>query len=286
MRLYLPYLSLAKKWGSCARHVPEYAAMSAIQHLKNSELKPLAMSQTISFEDAQDGSSFDVYAKEVVVESSAGSHTTGSSKVKLKSIVDYAWESRHYPGSLVAVHMGGKYLAYGLKPVGKSVGVVRVVNRETEERALIRDLLGLVSDLCFAHIRSEIMLASVDHFGNLFVHHIEQGSTQIGSALSHRVVWCPYIPEDAGSSSGDTTSDEDDAAKLLVAIHGAKAEMLNVARVRASIPSGEVRVRPSLVSEGRLSMEAHSGEIVEASFSPDGTALATASTDGLVKFFL
>ena len=29
----------------------------------------------------------------------------------------------------------------------------------------------------------------------------------------------------------------------------------------------------------------HSGTIVEATFSPDGTALATASLDGEVKFF-
>lgn len=34
-----------------------------------------------------------------------------------------------------------------------------------------------------------------------------------------------------------------------------------------------------------MEIDQHSGTIVEATFSPDGTALATASTDGEVKFF-
>jgi enhancer of mRNA-decapping protein 4 len=34
-----------------------------------------------------------------------------------------------------------------------------------------------------------------------------------------------------------------------------------------------------------LEIYQHSGNIVEATFSPDGTALATASSDGEVKFF-
>jgi len=36
---------------------------------------------------------------------------------------------------------------------------------------------------------------------------------------------------------------------------------------------------------GMMEINQHSGTIVEATLSPDGTALATASTDGEVKFF-
>lgn len=44
-----------------------------------------------------------------------GSHARGSSKVKLKNVVDYKWEHKYYyPGHLVAVHRDGKHLAYAI----------------------------------------------------------------------------------------------------------------------------------------------------------------------------
>lgn len=33
----------------------------------------------------------------------------------MKNMVDYVWEERFYTGQLLAVHIGGKYLAYGIK---------------------------------------------------------------------------------------------------------------------------------------------------------------------------
>lgn len=46
---------------------------------------------------------------------SPGDHDHGSSKVKLKNIVDFTWDHLLYTGQLLAVHVSGKYLAYGLK---------------------------------------------------------------------------------------------------------------------------------------------------------------------------
>lgn len=57
----------------------------------------------------------EVYATDVVVSTNAGTHSLGSSKVKLKSLVDYNWEPRLYSGQLLAVHLSGKYLAYCIK---------------------------------------------------------------------------------------------------------------------------------------------------------------------------
>lgn len=46
--------------------------------------------------------------------------------------------------------------------------------------------------------------------------HVEQNNDRTTSS-NHRVIWCPYIPEEENS---DVTYD--DVAKLLVLTHGAK----------------------------------------------------------------
>lgn len=48
---------------------------------------------------------------------SPGDHDHGSSKVKLKNIVDFTWDHHLYTGQLLAVHVSGKYLAYGIKGI-------------------------------------------------------------------------------------------------------------------------------------------------------------------------
>lgn len=58
---------------------------------------------------------FETNRANVTVIGSIGQHTHGSSKVKLKSFVDYKWEVRNYPGRLVAVHIDGKHIAYAIK---------------------------------------------------------------------------------------------------------------------------------------------------------------------------
>lgn len=42
---------------------------------------------------------------------------------------------------------------------------------------------------------------------------------------------------------------------------------------------------PDEVETGYLTITSHTKPIIDAAFSPDGTALATASSDGDVKFF-
>lgn len=51
----------------------------------------------------------------VTVIPSRGDHAIGSSKVKMTNVVDYTWEQRFYTGQILAVHISGKYIAYGIQ---------------------------------------------------------------------------------------------------------------------------------------------------------------------------
>lgn len=251
-------------------------------------LLPHHYQQQVEFNGREDQHSVELCSTDVIIVPSPGNHDHGSSKVKLKNIVDFTWDHHLYPGQLLAVHISGKYLAYGLK-VGTGGGVVRVVYKELELRTLLRGMRGAIQDLAFAHVPNAI-LACVDYTGSLFIHSIEPTPSELLSSLvlqvdaedpsptTHRVIWCPYIPE-------DDAADADEVSKLLILTRGSKVELWSVSTVASRFRS--VEATNSVVKEigGMIEIDQHSGTIVEAALSPDGTALATASTDGEVKFF-
>ncbi|XP_075211896.1 enhancer of mRNA-decapping protein 4 homolog Ge-1 isoform X2 [Lycorma delicatula] len=266
---------------------------STMQAIVDQEQSPKY--QKIEFQGSDDSHTVEICDTDVTIIPSAGDHSTGSSKVKLQNVVDYTWEERFYTGQLLAVHMAGKYLAYGIKAAGKTTGVVRVLNRETSDRALIKGMDGMVQDIAFAYIPQEILLGCVDQAGNLFVHQVMENKpsglicTLLLHVVSdkdcppvpcHRVVWCPYIPEDGPKNA---VSVYDDVAGLLALTRGTKVELWNVPMVKNNHGVGPVK--PGAVEEGYLEVNEHSQTIVDAAFSPDGTAIATASFDGEVKFF-
>jgi enhancer of mRNA-decapping protein 4 len=111
-----------------------------------------------------------VVGQEVTVHCNSGQHNHGSSKVKLINRIDYNWEFHYYRGQLVAVHINGKIVAYGMK--GKDGGMVRVTNQETSERALIKNLKNDVKDLSFAFSRQQIILGCIDDEGNVLIYEI------------------------------------------------------------------------------------------------------------------
>lgn len=51
--------------------------------------------------------------------------------------------------------------------------MVRVTSKDSNSRGLVKGLVGPPQDLAFAHIEEEMVLASVDEEGNLFVHTVE-----------------------------------------------------------------------------------------------------------------
>ncbi|KAG7311850.1 hypothetical protein JYU34_002932 [Plutella xylostella] len=258
--------------------------------------------QTISFTEGEGVCSVEVLSSEVLVNTTPSSPTHGSSKVKLKSLVDYNWECKFYSGRLLAMHMTGNYLAYSIKAPntvtpGNWSGMVRVVyNGEpgVDRRALVKGMKGEVHDVSFAHIEHQILLACIDEQGNFYVHDIELTDSGLRCSLlaeiredtgltcaHHRVVWCPYIPD-------EDDAPDDDVARLLLTTHGSTARMWNLRQIISQLESsGEKAVAAStlLAGPGVLTASEHTAPIVDAAFSPDGTALATAAADGYVMFF-
>lgn len=67
------------------------------------------------FTGSESDYSAEIIAQDVTVNCYPGSHKDGSSKVKLTNLVDYQWESKYYKGQLIAIHIAGKTIAYGIK---------------------------------------------------------------------------------------------------------------------------------------------------------------------------
>lgn len=105
--------------------------------------------------------------------------------------------------------------------------------------------------------------------------HVIQNNPKSNPQSINRVVWCPYLPED--------DENDEDSSTLLVLTHGNKAELLSVNLITKKHGIGPICL--SSISEGFLEINEHSQPITDAAFSPDGTAVATASADGYVKFF-
>lgn len=109
--------------------------------------------------------------------------------------------------------------------------------------------------------------------------HVEREETNIPASIDvHRVVWCPFIPEEGANTNMDS-----EVGQLLVLTRGPHAEMWCVPLVNARHGSGPLF--PRQVSQGLLQVPTLDSTITDAAFSPDGTALAIASAGGLVSFF-
>lgn len=96
---------------------------------------------------------------------------------------------------------------------GKAEGMVRVVNPVTGQRALIRGKSSEVLDLQFAHMKTQILLASIEDIA-LHIHKIETVKDSIICTLLLKIEdavpdhvpkydqinWCPYVPADETES--------------------------------------------------------------------------------------
>ena len=95
---------------------------------------------------------------QVVVVPSSGDHDLGSSKLQISNIVNFGWEFQYSYGQLVAVHKAGTYFAYAIVSPGKNTGMVRVVQKKTDQRVLVKGMKGKVKDLAFAHCLDQVSI--------------------------------------------------------------------------------------------------------------------------------
>ncbi|KAH8319040.1 hypothetical protein KR067_005765 [Drosophila pandora] len=227
---------------------------------------------------------------------SGGVHTRGSSKVKLKNIVDYKWERKYYyPGHLVAVHRDGKHLAYAINVNNKATGMegmVRVCNISTSMRALIKGMSGEVLDLQFAHTDRERILAVID-VSSLFVYKVDliEGNLLCNLVLKvedpianytpeyDMVSWCPYV---CSSNSTAAHHEDDDENQLLIWSRSSQFQCFHVKMIFSE--HGRGKIQPAALETGYLKIEEDT-LITCAALSPDGTTVAAACADGLVRFY-
>lgn len=128
---------------------------------------------------------------------------------------------------------------------------MRVVNKQTEQRKLLKGMKVAIQDLSFAHIPNQVVLACVDCTGSLYVHTIEDGISSITctkilqldvddcSPTSHRVIWCSFIPDE------DVGVENDDVSKLLILTRGSMAELWSVNAAAKRWPNVPVKVKKS-----------------------------------------
>lgn len=192
------------------------------------------------------GASVDIYVDPDV---RRGQDTHGSSRVKLKNIVDYKWEAKKYHGRLIAVHRDGQVIAYSIKL--KTGGMVRVV--WNGERALIKGMANEVLDLQFAHMSSKVVLACVDA-ASLHVYRVDTGTPKLETQLllkvdnpvddvpicSHRINWCPFVPSSIATTT--TTATVTGAAKPTTINNNIHSSNSNAKATPTAIDSGLLEV--------------------------------------------
>lgn len=230
----------------------------------------------------------------MVVTGNAGKHDHGSSKVKLKNLVDYKWEQKNYPGRLIAVHLDGNHVAYAIKVNNRGTieGMVRVVNIKFSQRALIKGLFSEVLDLQFSYNTNELFLACIEETAlhiyqinstpekieTTFILKITDPNTDLSpNLITHdKISWCPSVPD-------ENLELDEYATSMLVWVRGNTFKCYNVNTVVATYGTGQYLV--DFVKEGCVKYSENSTAITDAILSSDGTTLAISSEDGVMRFY-
>lgn len=215
----------------------------------------------------------------------------GSSRVKLKNIIGYKWETKNYPGHLIAIHKDGKIIAYSINVNGQ--GMVRIIHFAMgNKRALIKGMSKEVLDLQFANYSKEIIIGCIEESA-LHVHKLDINETdnslnciqmlKIVSVvpghvpLLDKISFCPYVPE-------ENDKEDEFSVLLLVWVRGINFESYSIKTIMDKYGSGVHEAEN--IKEGIVkSHDSIQTLITSVAFSPDGTTLAIGSEDGFIRFY-
>ena len=173
--------------------------------------------------------------------------------VKLKSIVDYKWEEKNYPGHLIASHKDGKVIAYSINVNGQ--GMVRLMHTGINKRDLIKGMSSEVLDLQFAYLSADIVIGCIEETA-LHIHKVqidlEEESMNVIRLLKienpladhvpylDKINWCPYVPE--------LEDDNDDYSGLLLTwVKGSKYECYSIKTIIETYKVGVHHIKVIIV---------------------------------------
>jgi hypothetical protein len=110
--------------------------------------------------------------------------------------------------------------------------------------------------------------------------------------VSHRLVWCMYVPESPESNAGSNESTPDrsllpeDASKVFLVARKNRVDIFHLGLIEKHHDiSGQRAVDANDLSLGHLVIDEVNSNVLTACFSPDGSAIALSCIDGDVYFY-
>ncbi|KAE9413972.1 hypothetical protein Angca_008586 [Angiostrongylus cantonensis] len=206
-----------------------------------------------------------------------------SARIHTTTISDYKGDVRALKGRFLTVQ--GDLIAFRF--FNEHTGdVIRIINRVSRNRRLIKGFSKAPVDLCFAtHLP---LLAVVDGESNLHVYSVASDCQDVETYINimnwpgstsnstPRVVWCPYVAENP--------SDPSDVVNMLALSKKNSVYVVNLSilKERGSRMTFEEALA---VEEAVLSVEMEE-DVTAVCISPDSTAVAIARADGVVSFYV
>ncbi len=98
---------------------------------------------------------------------------------------------------------------------------------------------------------------------------------------TQRIIWCMFIPDPNETQVADNVSN---SHKIFCITRNNKAEIFNMSLIEKNYDCS-VELDAQNITVGHLTINEHSSTILTAAFSPDASAITTASADGEVNLF-